>query len=387
LLYRHGLYFLCEHRKRNEENLKYYELLSEGMKATLQNAGFTRPTPIQEKTLELIFSKWDIMGIAQTGTGKTAAFAVPIIEKTFTKNSKTQTLVLCPTRELAMQITGVFRALSAHTKLRTVSLYGGQAASVQVRALRAGAQIVVGTPGRVKDLIGRNVLKLQNIRTVVLDEADEMLSFGFLPDITAILSQITNAHQTLLFSATMNKAVSGIVRQFQHDPVRIEISGSNEPAANVRQSYLTVGSRNKYKMVQSLIRKGSPRLALVFCNTKRQVKTLQKLLNDQGLPVGCLHGDLSQSQRDAVMVSFREGKTSVMVATDVAARGIDVQEIDLVINYDIPDNMDYYVHRIGRTGRAGHSGRACTLVSPQDCGRIAEIERHFRVEITEEKAI
>ncbi len=367
--------------------MKYYELLSEGMKATLQNAGFFKPTPIQEKTLELIFGKWDIMGIAQTGTGKTAAFAVPIIEKTFINNSKTQTLVLCPTRELAMQITSVFRALSAHTKIRTVSVYGGQAASVQVRALRAGAQIVVGTPGRVKDLIGRNVLKLQNIRTVVLDEADEMLSFGFLPDITAILSQITCAHQTLLFSATMNKAVSGIVRQFQHDPVRIEISGSNEPAVNVRQSYLAIGSRSKYKAVQSLIRKDNPRLALVFCNTKRQVKTLQRLLNDQGLPAGCLHGDLSQYQRDTVMGSFREGKTNVMVATDVAARGIDVKEIDLVINYDIPDKMEYYVHRIGRTGRAGCAGRACTLVSPQDCGRIAEIERHFRVEITEEKAI
>jgi ATP-dependent RNA helicase DeaD len=364
--------------------LKYFELLSEEMKATLKKVGFESPTPIQEKTLELIFGKWDIMGIAQTGTGKTAAFAVPIIEKTFVSNSKTQTLVLCPTRELAMRITDVFRALSAHTKIRIVSVYGGQAASVQIRALRAGAQIVVGTPGRIKDLIGRNVLKLQNIRTVVLDEADEMLSFGFLPDITALLTQITNTHQTLLFSATMNKAVSGIVRQFQHDPVRIEISGSNEPSESVKQSYMTIGSISKYKAVQNLIRKDNPRLALVFCNTKRQVKTLQKQLNDQGLPVGCLHGDLSQNQRDIAMDSFREGRTNVMVATDVAARGIDVKDIDLVINYDIPDKMEYYVHRIGRTGRAGHSGRACTLVSPQDCGRIAEIERHFSVRLTEE---
>lgn len=367
--------------------MKYFELLSEGMMATLQKAGFTSPMPIQEKTLELILSKWDIMGIAQTGTGKTAAFAVPIIERTFTDNSKTQALVICPTRELAMQITAVFRALSAHTKIRTVSVYGGQAASVQIRALRAGAQIVVGTPGRIKDLIERNALKLQNIRTVVLDEADEMLSFGFLPDITAILSKITKEHQTLLFSATMNKAVSGVVKQFQHDAVRIETCGSNEPAANVRQSYLAIGRSSKYKAVQGLIKKDSPRLALVFCNTKRQVKTLHKLLNDQGLPAGCLHGDLSQYQRDNAMGSFREGRTNVMVATDVAARGIDVKEIDLVINYDIPDKMEYYVHRIGRTGRAGRSGRACTLVSPQDRGRITDIERHFRVEITEEKAI
>ncbi len=367
--------------------MKYFELLSEEMKATLQKAGFTKPTPIQEKTLELIFGKWDIMGIAQTGTGKTAAFAVPIIEKTFINNRKTQALVLCPTRELALQITDVFRTLSAHVKIRTVSVYGGQAASVQIRALRAGAHIVVGTPGRVKDLIGRNVLKLQNIRTVVLDEADEMLSFGFLPDIKAILSQVTGEHQTLLFSATTNKAVSGVVKQYQHDAVRIQVGDNNEPAANVRHSYLTIGSRNKYKAVQNLIYKDRPRLALVFCNTKRQVKTLQKLLNDQGLPAGCLHGDLRQSQRDKVMDAFRKGKTNVMVATDVAARGIDVKNIDLVINYDIPDKMEYYLHRIGRTGRAGYSGRACTLVSPYDCARIADIERHFRLRITEEKAV
>ena len=357
------------------------------MKATLNKAGFTNPTPIQEKTLELIFGKWDIMGIAQTGTGKTAAFAVPIIEKTFINNRKTQTLVICPTRELALQITEVFRTLSAHAKLRIVSVYGGQAASVQIRALRAGAQIVVGTPGRIKDLITRNVLKLQNIRTVVLDEADEMLSFGFLPDIRAILSQVTNVHQTLLFSATMNKAVSGVVKQFQHDAVRIEVGSCNEPTSNVRQSYLAIGSHNKCRAVHSLIHKDNPRLALVFCNTKRQVKTLQKLLSAQGLPAGCLHGDLSQYQRDTEMDAFRNGKTSVMVATDVAARGIDVKDIDLVINYDIPDKMEYYVHRIGRTGRAGHSGRACTLVSPQDSGRIADIERHFRVTLTEEKAM
>ncbi len=373
--------------KEMRNNLKYYELLSEEMKATLSKAGFTEPTPIQQKTLELIVNGWDIMGIAQTGTGKTAAFAVPIIEKTLLNNAKTQTLVLCPTRELALQITGVFRALSAHKKLRIVSVYGGQAASVQIRALRAGAQIVVGTPGRVKDLIGRNVLKLQNIRTVVLDEADEMLSFGFLPDIRAILSNVRNEHQTLLFSATMNKAVSAIVKEFQTDAVRIEIGERNEPAATVRQSYLSVGSRNKCKAVQHLIDKQHPRLALVFCNTKRQVKTVQRMLSEQGLPAGCLHGDLSQNQRDNEMNAFRNGKTNVMVATDVAARGIDVREIDLVINYDIPDKMEYYVHRIGRTGRAGDAGRACTLVSPMDTGRITEIERHFRVTITEEQAV
>jgi len=367
--------------------LKYYELLSEEMKATLKSAGFATPTPIQEKTLELIFNKWDILGVAETGTGKTAAFAVPIIEKTFADNHRTQTLVLCPTRELALQITDVFRALSAHTKIRIVSVYGGQSATIQIRAIRAGAQIVVGTPGRVKDLIMRNVLKLQNVRTVVLDEADEMLDFGFLPDIKAILACVTGDHQTLLFAATMNKAVSGIIKQFQHDPVRIEIGRFNEPTANVKQSYLTASTRQKPGAVQSLIKQGRPRLTLIFCNTKNRVKTLQRQLFDQGMTVSCLHGDLSQNQRETIMATFRKGETTVLVATDVAARGIDVKDIDLVINYDVPDKMDYYVHRIGRTGRAGHTGRACTLISPVDQGKIVDIERQFRIKLTEENAI
>ena len=363
--------------------MKYFELLSEEMKATLKKAGYTQPTPIQEKTLELIFNKWDILGIAQTGTGKTAAFAVPIIEKTFSDNRKTQTLVLCPTRELALQTTEVFRKLSGNKKIRIVSVYGGQAASIQIRALRAGAQIVVGTPGRVKDLIGRNVLKLKNIRTIVLDEADEMLNFGFLPDIKSILSCVTEAHQTLLFSATMNKAVQGVARQFQDSPVRIEIGNRNEPTKNVNHSYLTAGDRQKPGAVQNLIKKTSPRLALVFCNTKRRVKTLQKQLHQQGMSASCLHGDMSQNQRDAIMGKFRNGKTTVLVATDVAARGIDVNNIDLVINYDIPDKMEYYVHRIGRTGRAGHLGSACTLVSPHDQGSIMRIERQFRIKFSD----
>jgi ATP-dependent RNA helicase DeaD len=295
--------------------------------------------------------------------------------------------VLCPTRELALQTTEVFRTLSSGSKIRTVSVYGGQSATVQIRALRAGAQIVVGTPGRVKDLISRNVLKLQNIRTVVLDEADEMLDFGFLPDIKDILANVTAQHQTLLFSATMNKDVINIARQFQNDPVHIEVGKRNEPTEIVRQSYLSACEQQKSGAVQRLIRQEQPRLALIFCNTRRRVKSLQKLLLAEGFPVSCLHGDLSQNQRDAIMDTFRKGKTTVMVATDVAARGIDVSNIDLVINYDIPDKMEYYVHRIGRTGRAGHAGRACTLVSPQDNGKIMDIERRFHIKLTKEQAI
>ncbi len=364
--------------------MKYYELLSKEMKATLKNAGYTSPMPIQEQTLELIFAKRDILGIAQTGTGKTAAFAVPIIEKTFLNNRKTQTLVLCPTRELALQTTEVFRKLSAKLKLRIVSVYGGQQATIQIRALRAGAQIVVGTPGRVKDLINRNVLKLKNVRTIVLDEADEMLDFGFLPDIKAILATVTGEHQTLLFSATMSKEVLGIAKQFQMDPERIEVGQRNEPTETVKQSYLHAAERQKLVAVQGLIKQESPRLALVFCNTRRRVKTLQKQLVEKGMPVSCLHGDMNQRQRDAIMDTFRKGKTTVLVATDVVARGIDVSNIDLVINYDIPDKMEYYVHRIGRTGRAGNTGRACTLVTPQDQRKILSIEKKFRIKLTKE---
>ena len=357
------------------------------MKATLSDAGYTEPTPIQEKTLELILNGWDIMGIAQTGTGKTAAFAVPIIEKIFKENQKTQALVLCPTRELALQTTEVFRKLSASSKNRIISVYGGQAASVQIRAIRAGAQIVIGTPGRVKDLIGRNVLKMQNVRTVVLDEADVMLDFGFLPDIKSILADVTGSHQTLLFSATMNQSILGITRQFQSDPVRIEIGNRNEPINTVKHSFMAAGEQHKARAVQSLIKQKSPRLALIFCNTKRRVQTVQRQLVFQGMPASCLHGDMSQSQRNVIMDTFRNGKTTVLVATDVAARGIDVSNIDLVINYDIPDKMENYVHRIGRTGRAGHTGGACTLVSPQDQSRIVDIERQFRIKLTEEHAI
>ncbi len=367
--------------------MKYYELLSEKMKATLKDAGFDTPTPIQEKTLELILNDWDIIGLAQTGTGKTAAFAVPLIETDEPNNRKTQALVLCPTRELALQITDVFRELSKHTKVRVVSVYGGQSVNTQIRAIQTGAQIVVGTPGRVKDLMGRGILRLGDIRTAVLDEADEMLNFGFLPDIKWIYSQLPKERQTLLFSATMNQAVLGVTRQFQTDPVRIEVSPSNTPIQTVQHSFLTAGERQKPRAVKHLIGDSKPRLALVFCNTKRRVKSLQKQLSDQGMPVSCLHGDLNQNQRDRIMDKFRKGKSTVLVATDVAARGIDVRDIDLVINYDVPDKMEYYVHRIGRTGRAGCAGRACTLVSPTEVSLIADIERRFRIKLAEEQVL
>ena len=372
---------------KKEELLKYYELLSEQMKNTLRAVGYDTPTPIQAKTLELILNKQDILGTAQTGTGKTAAFAVPIIERIFADSRRTQALVLCPTRELALQTTEVFRKLSDGQRIRVVSVYGGQSSAIQIRALRAGAQIVVGTPGRIKDLIGRNVLKLQSVRTVVLDEADEMLDYGFLPDIRSILSFVTAEHQTLLFSATMSKPIAAIAQEFQHAPVYIEIGQRNEPTKAVEQSFYTAIERQKSGAVQRLIVREQPRLALIFCNTRRKVKTLQKQLFDLGLSACCLHGDMSQNQRDTIMRTFRRGESTVLVATDVAARGIDVDDIDLVINFDVPDKLEYYLHRIGRTGRAGRVGKACTLICPQDRRKILDIERHFHIKLTEEAAL
>jgi len=359
--------------------MEYFKLLSKDMQNTLVEAGYTTPTPIQEQTLAPLLDKKDLVGIAQTGTGKTAAFAVPVIERAFADNKKVQALILCPTRELAIQTTEVFRKLSALKPLRTVSIYGGQSPNVQIRALRAGAQIVVGTPGRVKDLIGRNVLKLQNVRIAILDEADEMLDFGFLPDIKSIMSYITGQHQTMLFSATMNPDVAKVAEQFLRDPVRVQIGARNEPVKTVSQTFISTDEQMKASAIKYILRETNPRLTLVFCNTRSRVKHLTTALNKQGIPSACLHGDLSQNQRDSIMRDFRSARSTVLVATDVAARGIDVLDIDLVINYDVPDKPEYYVHRIGRTGRAGNKGLACTLVSERDRSRILEIKRRYKI--------
>ena len=359
--------------------MKYTELLTPEMQQTLADAGYETPTPIQEKSLETLLAGRDLIGIAQTGTGKTAAFAIPIIEKINPENRRPQALILCPTRELALQTTAVFKKLSAHKKMRTVSIYGGQSPHVQIQALRGGAQIVVGTPGRVKDLIGQNALQLNNIRFVVLDEADEMLDFGFLPDIKWILGAVPGEHQMMLFSATMSKEISSIAQNYLKSPETIEVGERNEPTKTVQQMSIHTPESGKITTVNYLMKQTDPRLTLIFCNTRNRVKIVTKKLNDGGLSSACIHGDLSQGQRNSIMRDFRAGKTPVLVATDVAARGIDVDNIDLVINYDVPDKPEYYVHRIGRTGRAGHRGFAATLVSEQDIPRLRVIKRQYNV--------
>ena len=359
--------------------MNYQQLLSASMRNTLKTLGYETPTPIQEQSLGLLLGGRDLIGIAQTGTGKTAAFAVPIVERIDLTEKAVQALVLCPTRELALQTTDVFRKISAGKKLRTVSIYGGQSQNVQIQALRAGAQIVVGTPGRVKDLLGQGVLSLGNVRFVVLDEADEMLDYGFLPDMKAILAHVTAGHQTMLFSATMGADIAAVAKRYLTNYAKIEIGERNEPIDTVRQLAVHTVEERKLDTVGYLMKQSAPRLTLIFCNTRHRVKSVTKKLNAAGLVSVCLHGDLTQSQRDTIMRSFRAGKTPVLVATDVAARGIDVDNIDLVINYDVPDKPEYYVHRIGRTGRAGHSGMACTLVSEQDAPRLTTIKRQYNV--------
>lgn len=367
--------------------LEYREYLSVPMQKTLTRAGYDTPTPIQDQTLPLLLAGRDLIGIAQTGTGKTAAFAVPIIEKMPQDAPGVQTLVLCPTRELALQTTEVFRKLSAHKKMRVVTIYGGRSVRVQIESLAKGAQVVVGTPGRVRDLIGRKALDLSTVRTAVLDEADEMLDFGFLPDITAILKHVTGRHQTLLFSATMYDQVARVAERFLKNPEMVEIGRRNEPVKTVRQTMLPTNETSKAAVVQYILNRDKPALTLIFCNTRSRVRSLQRTLSRLGVKADALHGDLTQSQRDQIMRAFRSGKTAVLVATDVAARGIDVDGIDLVMNYDVPDKPEYYVHRIGRSGRAGNSGRAITLVDTAERPRLIEIERQFNIRIEPEFSV
>lgn len=359
--------------------MDYFEQLSPEMKAGLADAGYTSPTPIQEQTLEALMAGRDVIGVAQTGTGKTAAFAVPIIEAASPEATLPQALILCPTRELAIQITAVFRTLTKHKPLRTVSVYGGQSPNVQIRALDRGAQIVVGTPGRVKDMIKRGVLKLEKVTIAVLDEADEMLDFGFLPDISDILKRVKGPHQTMLFSATMNPDVAKVAKRFQKDPVTFTVGRRDEPVDTVKQTFIQTSEYQKCGAVCSIMKLAKPRLTLIFCNTKRRTERVQHALSTQGLDIVCLHGDMRQHERDAIMKRFRDGTSTVLVATDVAARGLDIDQVDLVINFDVPDKPDYYVHRIGRTGRAGHSGMAFTLVSPDEKPRVVEIEKKYRI--------
>lgn len=359
--------------------MRFMENLSDNMNRTIGHLGYTEPTPIQEKAIPAILEGKDMIGQAQTGTGKTAAFAIPMLEKLDMNKRHIQALVLSPTRELAMQTTQAFRRISRHLPgVETLAIYGGQPIERQISMLRRGVQIVVGTPGRIMDHIRRGTLKLDKVNIVVLDEADEMLDMGFRNDIQTILNCTPAARQTLLFSATMPREILELARQYQSSPQHICIESREMTVQQIKQYYLETAEGTKPVVLSKLIQKHEPGLSLVFCNTKHRVDKLVKVLLTKGHSAAGLHGGMSQNQRDAVMRRFHTRDVAVLVATDVAARGLDVKGIDVVFNYDVPQTADFYVHRIGRTARAGCDGKAFTLIGGMDRGMLREIQNHTR---------
>lgn len=344
--------------------------------------GFEAPTPIQNKTIPAILSGNDVVGHAQTGTGKTAAFGIPAIQMADKGSRTPSVLILCPTRELAIQVTGELIKLARFTDgVFTVPVYGGQPIGRQLNQLKKGAQIVVGTPGRVIDHLKRGTLKLGSLKMVVLDEADEMLNMGFREDLEEILSYSHGKSQTVMFSATVPKTIRQIMNRWMEDPEMIKVEGKAETAAGIDQFVMEVRDSVRPEAVSRVMDMGNFKLALVFCNTKRMCDNLVQDLQSRGFSADALHGDMSQNVRDKVMQKFRSGQIEMLVATDVAARGLDVENVDVVFNYDIPQDPEYYVHRIGRTGRAGRSGMAITFSSGRGRKRIRFIEKIIRTRL------
>jgi ATP-dependent RNA helicase DeaD len=348
----------------------------------IADMGFEEPTPIQTLTIPPILSGDDVTGQAQTGTGKTAAFGIPAIELIDTKDRSTQVIVLSPTRELAIQTAEEFARLAKyHTQLSVLPVYGGQPIERQFRGLKSGAHIVVGTPGRVLDHLDRGTLSLSKVKMVVLDEADQMLDMGFRDDIEAILSETPRERQTILFSATIPKPILEITKRFQNKPKFVRVQHGELIVPQIEQLYLEVRNRDKLEILSRLLDMYDPGLTLVFSNTKKGVDELTSQMHNRGYSAAGLHGDLKQVQRDRVMGSFRNGAIDVLIATDVAARGIDVEDVDLVINFDVPQDVEYYVHRIGRTARAGKEGRAITFVDPKEIYKLRSIQKYARITI------
>ncbi len=337
--------------------------------------GYITPTPIQEKAIPQALEGQDIMGIAQTGTGKTAAFVLPILERLLPgPRRRTRALVIAPTRELAEQINEEFRSLGNQTGLRCASIYGGVNQRPQVDKLRSGTDIVVACPGRLLDLINQKKANLGNVEVLILDEADRMFDMGFLPDIRKIVSHVPRKRQVMLFSATMPKAIRSLAHDFLKDPVTIQI-GHSAPVETVSHALYPVKQHLKTDLLMELLRHTDTESVLIFTRTKHRAKRLDRQLEKAGYSVASLQGNLSQKKRQAALDGFRNGTFRILVATDIAARGIDVNTISHVINYDIPDTADAYTHRIGRTGRAARNGDAFTLVTPQDEGIVQSIER------------
>lgn len=359
-----------------------YLNLSKEIQHAISDMGFEEATPIQSEAIPVLLKGKDVIGQAQTGTGKTASFGIPIVEMIDSHLKNVQALVLCPTRELAIQVSEEIRELLKYKKnIHIVPIYGGQSIDRQIKALRLGVQIVIGTPGRVIDHINRGNLILDKIKIVVLDEADEMLDMGFRDDIERILKSVPKERQTIMFSATMPKQILDLSKKYLNHPEHIKVIHKELTVPKVNQYYIELKQNMKLEVLSRLIDINNPKLSLVFCNTKRGVDDLVSHLQARGYFAEGLHGDMKQQGRDKVMSKFRKGKLELLIATDVAARGIDVDDIDVVFNYDMPQDDEYYVHRIGRTARAGRTGQAFTFVVGREIRSIKEIERYTKTKI------
>ena len=344
----------------------------------ISEMGFEEPTPIQEKAIPVALAGRDMIGQAQTGTGKTAAFGIPLVSRISPQEDRIVALVMAPTRELAIQVAEELGKLGRPKGIRTLAIYGGQSIELQIRSLRRRPQIIIGTPGRLLDHINRKTIRLDDVRMVVLDEADEMLDMGFMDDIQTILGLVPPERQTLLFSATMPPNIQKLAQQFLQNPEHISVVPKQVSAPSVRQFYLEVQERMKFEALCRLLDMEPPELAIIFGRTKRRVAELTEALIKRGYAADGLHGDLSQNQRDTVMRKFREGSIDLLVATDVAARGLDISGVSHVINFDVPQDPESYVHRIGRTGRAGSEGTSWTFVTPREMDHLRFIEKVTR---------
>ncbi len=346
----------------------------------IHDMGFEEPSPIQAACIPKILEGVDMIGQAQTGTGKTAAFGIPLLEK-MTPANRIQAIVLTPTRELAIQVAGELRRIAKYKKIKTLPIYGGQSITHQIRALKQGVQVVIGTPGRVLDHLRRKTLRLDNVSMLVLDEADEMLDMGFIEDIETIINHLNEERQTLLFSATMPVEIKRLATRYMKNPETVAVSREEVTAPLIEQVYYKVFERNKVESLCRILDSEDVDLGIIFCRTKRGVDELSEVLQARGYLADGLHGDLSQAQRDKVMKAFREGTIEFLIATDVAARGIDVGNVSHVINFDIPQDPESYVHRIGRTGRAGRKGIAMTLVTPREMRQMMIIQKQTKAAV------
>ncbi len=365
------------------ETVRFDELqLDDRILRAVTDMGFEAMSPIQAQAIPVQMECRDVIGQAQTGTGKTAAFGIPLLQKIDCDSRKLQAIALCPTRELAIQVAEEIRRLAKYMRgIKVLPIYGGQDIGRQIRGLKDGVQIIIGTPGRVMDHMRRKTIRFDHVHTVILDEADEMLNMGFLEDMETILGQLPDERQTVMFSATMPMAIQEIARKFQKNPVNVKVVKKELTVPKVTQYYYEVKPKTKVEVMCRLLDMYAPKLSVAFCNTKKQVDELVQELQGRGYFAEGLHGDLKQEQRDRVMNSFRNGTTEILVATDVAARGIDVDDVGAVFNYDIPQDDEYYVHRIGRTGRAGKEGIAFSFVVGKEVYKLRDIQRYCKTKI------